>query len=267
MHEILYNLPPDSVVLDLGCQTGSFDAASFEFATVRVDLRADLSGPRGMFAQADAAKLPFRPRVFDAVVCNHGLEHFKEFKPALQEIGRVLKSNGALFVSVPDATTFQDRLYRWLAKGGDHINLFDNPRGLAAMLAWYSGLPHIATKVLYASFSFLNRRNARDPMPRRLLAVFPLRWECSLAVLTWMLRLLDRRIGTRASIYGWAMYFGNVPERVIPRPWTNVCVRCGQAHPSEWLEEIGAVRRRRLLLSWYRCPGCGASNFYSRDEL
>jgi SAM-dependent methyltransferase len=266
MHEILYNLPPDSPVLDLGCQMGSFDAAAFAFATIRVDLRAEAGGPRGAFVQADAAKLPFRSKVFDAVICNHGLEHFKEPGFAMQEIGRVLKRNGALFVSVPDATTFQDRLYRWLTRGGGHVNLFDNPGELARKLTWCSGLPHVATKVLCASFSFLNRRNARGPAPRRLLLLFALRWEFPLSVLTWTLRSLDLRLGTRASIYGWAMYFGNVPEPVVLRPWTNVCVRCGQAHPSEWLEEIGAIRRRWFLFSTYRCPGCGASNSYLRDR-
>lgn len=264
MHEILYHLPPASLVLDLGCSVGSFDAATFPFVSVRVDLEPLGGGRTGMFAQADAARLPFRARTFDAVVCNHGLEHFKELKHALQEIGRVLKCHGALFVSVPDATTLHDRLYRRVANGGGHVNLFNNPGELAAMLAWYSGLPHVATKILYASYSFLNRRNARDRAPKTL-ALLWWRWEAPLAVLTVMLRFLDRHLGTRTSIYGWAMYFGNVPEPVLPRPWTNVCVRCGQAHPSDWLAEIGAVRRKWLLSS-YPCPGCGASNFYSRDE-
>lgn len=257
MHEILYNLPPGSLVLDLGCSVGSFDAASFPFFTVRVDLEPLGASHSGAFAQADAARLPFRGRTFDAVVCNHGLEHFKELKPALQEIGRVLKRDGALFVSVPDATTLHDRLYRWVANGGGHVNLFDKPTELAAMLAWYSGLPHVATKVLYASYSYLNRRNARGRLWRC--------WEAPLAVLTAALRFLDRHFGSKTSIYGWAMYFGNVPEPVDPRPWTNVCVRCGQAHPSDWLAEVGAIRRKWLFPS-YLCPGCGASNFYTRDE-
>jgi SAM-dependent methyltransferase len=265
MHEILYNLPPHALVLDLGSQTGSYDAASFQFTTIRVDLRADMAGLRGAFAQADAAKLPFRPRTFDAVVCNHSIEHFKELKPTLQEIGRVLKRDGALFVSVPDATTIQDRLYRWLAKGGGHVNLFDKPDDLTGMLAWYSGLPHVATRVLSASFSFLNRRNRPCATRKRLLPLFALRWEFSLSVWTWALRSLDRRLGTRAGVYGWAMYFGNILEPVVPLPWTNVCVRCGGAHPAGWLEEIGAVRRRWLLFTSYRCPACGASNFYLKD--
>jgi SAM-dependent methyltransferase len=262
MHEILDHLPAAALVLDLGCSAGSFDAGAFPFLTVRVDLEPRRATPGAPMVQADAARLPFRARAFDAVVCNHGLEHFKELKPALQELGRVLKSGGALFVSVPDATTLQDRLYRWALKGGGHVNLFDKPVKLAEMLAWYSGLPHVATKTLHASFSFLNRRNTPRPGLRRWL-LFWWRWEGALAVLTAALRFVDRRCGAGTSVYGWAMYFGNVPEPVVLLPWTNVCVRCGQAHPSAWLAEIGAVRRR--LLSMYACPACGAANFYSKD--
>ncbi len=264
MHEILDHLPAGSLVLDLGCSAGSFDAGAYPFVTVRVDLEPRGATSGGPLVQADAARLPFRARVFDAVVCNHGLEHFKGLKPALQELGRVLKGGGALFVSVPDATTFQDRLYRWALKGGGHVNLFDQPAKLAEMLAWYSGLPHVATKTLHASFSFLNIRNT----PRRVLRswlLFWRRWEGALAVLTAALRFIDRRFGARTSVYGWAMYFGHVPEPVVAPPWTSVCVRCGQAHPSEWLAEIGALRRRWLFFSMYACPACGAANFYSRD--
>jgi SAM-dependent methyltransferase len=265
MHEILYHLPAGSLVLDLGCSTGSFNAAEFPFVTVRVDLEPQAASSGGALIQADAARLPFRGRAFDAIVCNHGLEHFQELKPALQEIGRVLKRRGALFVSVPDATTLQDRLYRWALKGGGHVNLFDKPAKLATMLAWYSGLPHVATKILHTSFSFLNRRNTPRPGLRRW-ALFWWRWDVALAVLTAILRFFDRQFGARTSVYGWAMYFGNVPEPVELRPWTNVCVRCGQAHSSDWLAEIGAVRRRWLFFSAYGCPGCGAFNFYTRDE-
>lgn len=265
MHEILYHLPAGSRVLDLGCSAGSFDAAAFPFVTVRMDLEPLGESCHGTGVQADAASLPFRGRAFDAVICNHGLEHFKRLKPALQEIGRVLKRDGALFVSVPDATTFQDRLYRWVTRGGGHVNLFDQPAALATMLAWYSGLPHVATKLLHTSYSFLNRRNRPRPLPRRPAFLW---WhgDGALALLTAVLRFFDRHFSSRTSVYGWAVYFGNVPEPVIPRPWTNVCVRCGQAHPSEWLAEIGAVRPRWFFFSSFACPACGTSNFYTRDE-
>lgn len=265
MHEILDHLPPDALVLDLGCYLGSFDSAEYPFTTIRTDLSPQSGGPCTNLVQADAARLPFRSRAFNAVICNHGLEHFTELKLTLQEIGRVLRNQGALFVSVPDATTFQDRLYRKLTKGGGHVNLFDSPVELTRKLEWYSGLPHIGARVLHTSFSYLNRRNVRGVIPLRLSAV-SWRWEVPLSLLSGVSRFIDRRFGARLSVYGWALYFGNVPERVARTPWSNVCIRCGQAHPSDWLMKIGAVGRKWSFFSSYKCPGCGASNFYSRDS-
>ena len=153
MREILSHLPPSAIVLDLGCSGGSFDNASYPFLTIHADLRSlDLDH----FVQADAARLPFKTASFDAVICNHGLEHLEELKPALQEIGRVLKREAALFIAVPDASTFTDHLYRWFYDGGGHVNRFRNQKELETMLAWYSGQSHVATRILYSSFSYLN---------------------------------------------------------------------------------------------------------------
>ena len=52
----------------------------------------------------------------------------------LAEIGRVLKPPGALYIAVPDASTFGDRLYRWLTWGGGHVNAFTSARELAATI-------------------------------------------------------------------------------------------------------------------------------------
>jgi hypothetical protein len=193
------------------------------------------------------------------------LEHFANLKPALQEIGRVVRRDGAVFVAVPDATTWADRIYRNLYRShGGHVNLFDSPAELAEMLSWYFGLPHVATRTLYCSFPFLNRRNtAYVHHPEMRFRGFPERF---LALLTGALRLLDQRWRTRASVYGWALYFGAVPEPVDPTPRTNVCVRCGQGHPAAWLAQLGVVKQKWNLLRYYHCPACGVANVYTRDH-
>src|SRR5262249_1864102 len=143
-------------------------------------------------------------------------------------------------------------------------NLFDKPDVLVRMLSWYSGQLHVATKILHASFSYLNRRNFRSHVPKRL-AIFGCKWEVQLSFLSGICRFLDRRFETRFSIYGWAVYFGNIPEAVLTQPWTNVCIRCGQGHASDWLAHIGAVQARRSYLPSYICPVCGANNLYTSD--
>lgn len=265
MHEILDHLPAGARVLDLGARDGSFPAEEYgRFLTVRVDLNRP-GGTAGRLVQADAAHLPFRSRTFDAAILNHSLEHIARLKPALQETGRVVKRQGAVYVAVPDASTLADRLYRKVYRhAGGHVNLFDSAGDLAKMLSWYFGLPHVATRTLCCAFAFLNRRNTRSSALRQELR-FGGMPERLLALLTGALRALDRRFHTRTTVYGWALYFGAVGEPVDPTIRTNVCIRCGQAHPAQWLRDLGLVRTKWKQLDYYHCPACGAPNLYSRD--
>lgn len=262
MHEILDHLAPHARVLDLGSETGSYPAAAYPFLTVCTD--RNRQQPRGLFIQADAAHLPFRARCFDAVIANHSLEHFGELKPALQELGRVLRNDGALFVAVPWARTLTDRLYRRLYPG-DHVNCFASAETLGETLAWYTGLRYCGSRTLYSSLPFLNRRNAKWHAPgwRGWPARAKLN-ESVLALLTRFLRGCDQRWGTRWSVYGWALYLGQVGERIDTQPWTNVCIRCGAGHESAWLLAAGRVSTGWLPSYW--CPQCGARNYFTRDE-
>jgi predicted RNA-binding Zn-ribbon protein involved in translation (DUF1610 family) len=249
MHEILRNLRPGSRVLDLGCASGSFPAVATPAEIVRVD--RDPGG--ATFVQADAAALPFAGGSFDAVISNHSLEHFVDLAGALREIGRVIRPGGSLFVAVPDASTFTDKLYRWLAKGGGHVNPFTSSQETAGMIATATRLPHRGTKTLCSSLSFMNRRNAPRPLPRRLMLVGG-GYERSLWLYVRISRTIDRLLNTRLSIYGWALYFGHIDESIGSEIWRNVCIRCGSGASAIELE---ACRERRRA---YRCPQCGALN-------
>jgi hypothetical protein len=250
------------VVLDLGSAEGSFDEALFpDLACIRVDLEPR-PGQSKHFVQADVARLPFRAQIADAVICNHSLEHFTALELSVQEIGRVIKPTGALFVSIPDCSTITDRLYRWLARGGGHVNQVDDPSGLIRTIESATDLPHCATRLLCTSLSFLNSRNPRAHVTNGLSNLG--NTEPALALITWLMRKLDKIFGTRTGVYGWAFYFGQVKEPIDARVWSNLCVRCGSAHSSEYLRTtnrvLGAVLRR------YVCPTCGAINLFTEDE-
>jgi hypothetical protein len=214
------------------------------------------------FVQGDGATLPFRSGLFAAVISNHSLEHVERLDDVLREIGRVLRPDGALYVAVPDVSTQTDRLYRWLARGGGHVNAFRSPIALAAKVEKATGLPHVATRVLCSSLSFLNRRNA--PQPRRALAIGG-GCEWTVFLYAWLSRRLDRFVGTRSSVYGWALYFGNISEPVGAETWLNVCIGCGAGHSALSLQQGNAVRHGVPGMRVFRCPACQTINPFADD--
>lgn len=263
MHEILSTLVPGSRVLDLGSGSGSFDAKRYALTVVGGDLEAP-SKRYANFVVCRAAQLPFKNGSFQALVLNHSLEHFDNLAGSLQEIGRVLAKPGFLYIAVPDASTLTDRVYRWLARGGGHVNQFSDPSIISRAVAASTGLRNTGTRVLCTSLSFLNRRNAVSKRPRKLL-LFANGHEGFLRLLTYVLRCVDRQLRWRTSIYGWAFYFGDL-DGLDLSAWSNVCVRCGSGHPSSLLKNTGRVIRRRLRPSIYLCPQCNARNFFTDDK-
>jgi SAM-dependent methyltransferase len=268
MRRLIDRLPPRAQVLDLGAGAGSFPVHRDDLCVVRLDIQRPHALGSGCYVLADAACMPFRAHSFDLIVSNHSLEHFAGLEATLGEIGRTLKPAGALYIAVPDATTLTDGIYRWLGRGGGHVNPFRSPEEVVALVERVSGFKHRGTTVLYSSLSFLNSYNFVSPPPRRI-ALFAFGNERFLAVLTWFLRWFDRCFGTRLSRYGWSFRFGDTGPEEPAKPWVNVCVRCGSGHPEAYLRktstasESGAVRRR--FLETYRCPQCGAFNLLSPE--
>jgi len=258
VHEILRRLPPGAYVLDLGSRTGSFPRGGLNGTAVCVDAEIPADRPP-LFVAARAEALPFRDRQFTAVISNHSLEHFDGLDESLHEIGRVMAPDGFLYIAVPDSSTITDRIYRLLARGGGHVNAFTSASKLAARVQQRTGLAHAGTRVLCTSLSFLNRANIQGP-PQRLLLLFGNGAEPLLRVLTYGFRLVDRILRTRTCVYGWALYFGRGLE-IETETWTNVCVRCGSAHASDWLRQKQLVSGRA-----YRCPRCGAKNYFTPDQ-
>ncbi len=206
MLELIDNLPSGARVLDLGARTGSFSTTRTDVAIVRLDLEIPAARQPGAYVSGDAALMPFADAVFDVVISNHSLEHFCELERTVREIGRVIRQSGSLYVAVPDATTLTDRIYRWLGKGGGHVNAFRSPEEVAALIEKGTHLPLRGTTVLYSSLSFLNDHNFTSRPPRKI-ALFGFGNEYFLALLLHGLRCVDRVRGTRLSVYGWSFLF------------------------------------------------------------
>ena len=260
MTELVERVPAGGRVLDLGARSGSFETERKDLTIVRADLEAAASSAAGFYVVADAARLPFAAGAFDLIVSNHSLEHFVELAATVREIGRVLRHDGALFVAVPDATTLTDRIYRWLGKGGGHVNAFRSPDEVVAIVERLAGVAHRGTRTLYSGLSFLNAHNFTSRPPRKI-ALFGFGNERFLAVFVWLLRWADRRWKTRLSHYGWSFYFGSAEAPRTAEDWMNVCVRCGAGHSQAYLEAQRALNEG----AWYRCPACGGANLLTRE--
>jgi SAM-dependent methyltransferase len=254
LHEILHHLPPGSFVLDLGSRFGSFPAEATAAHVVRLDLDSPHL-PNGV--AGDARCLPFRDHAFQAIIANHSLEHVEGLEAALREIGRVLAPDGALYIAVPDSSTLCDKLYRWLAQGGGHVNAISDPDLFSRQITVATGLAVVARRTLHTSYSYLNAENVQTPSRKMLLLGGGRPWLLR-AASRWM-RRLDRAFGWRTTVYGWAFYAGRINEPVSLEARSNVCIRCGAGHASAVLQPIVDAAQR------YRCPLCATENSYLPD--
>jgi SAM-dependent methyltransferase len=105
------NQPLESLVLDLGCNTGKWsrELARKKLNVIGVDLDLgalregniqNTENWRPQFANASAEALPLSSGKFDAVICLDMLDIVPDDCRAIQEIYRVLKPGGQLIITV-----------------------------------------------------------------------------------------------------------------------------------------------------------------------
>ena len=134
-------------VLDLGCRSGALAQhllAGNEVVGVDVDAaaleRAKERGIEPVLADVDEP-LPFEDASFDAAVAGELFEHLRFPDALVDEILRVLRSDGVLVGSVPNAFRLQSRLrfLRGHAPEDDptHLRLF-SPAAVRELLARFT---------------------------------------------------------------------------------------------------------------------------------
>ena len=98
-------------ILDLGCGTGrhtvylikqGFKVYGCDCSQKALDILREIA-PEIELKKCDMASLPYENDVFDAVLCHQVIQHAKseDIKKAVNEIERVLKNGGSLYLSVP----------------------------------------------------------------------------------------------------------------------------------------------------------------------
>lgn len=174
MHEHLKALGAGSLVLDLGCGNGSFRYSDFmHVQIVALDLTepAAASGwPQHVrFRQGSAEALPFPDGTFDLVIANFVFEHTADFTRAITEAERVLVPGGTLYLSVPNAKSFEDELYRALFAGGGHLQRF-GLRSILRTVYTHTGLKLMAFADWPAGFTFFEGREGLRQFTLALVA-------------------------------------------------------------------------------------------------
>jgi SAM-dependent methyltransferase len=267
LREVIAALPVGARVLDAGCGPGSWPYA------LRPDL--DITGfdikfppgppPRSALvrvARADLAALPFRSDGFDLTVCHYVLEHVTELEACCDELVRVTRPGGTLYLSVPRAAAFDDRLYRFAGyfakyalmkfkKRIEHQQRFD----LAGLLERFRrrGMEVTAHAFVPAGFSWMNDPRTKplqgaftDALARLHRAGGPDLADAANFVLTFT------RTGT--AVTGEAARDTRMPGG---RRVTHVCRQCGE----HAIVDAAAPWPER-----WTCPWCGEANPFGRPR-
>jgi 2-polyprenyl-3-methyl-5-hydroxy-6-metoxy-1,4-benzoquinol methylase len=129
-------------VLDIGCATGALLAALADRGWDAWGV--EIAAPQAAYARRERKlrvwELPleenrFDPNSFDVVLASHLIEHLNDPAGFIAEVRRVLKPRGRFFVTTPNITGFQARLFRnrWRSAIFDHLYLF-SIKTLSALL-------------------------------------------------------------------------------------------------------------------------------------
>ena len=248
LHEVIEALPAGARVLDAGCGPGSWNYSDRgDLGLTGFDLKFPPGPPApranlGVF-RGDLARLPIRDGSFDLTVCHYVLEHVTELGACCDELARVTRAGGTLYLSVPRAAAFDDRLYRFagyfakvallkLHKRIEHQQRFSTPGLLDLFYARGFDLEGYAR--VPAGFSWMN-----DARTKPLQGPFT-------AFVAWWHRLTGADLGADANVVMRWRKTGAIGVRRV----THVCRECGEhsvLEGSPWPDR-------------WTCPWCGRPN-------
>lgn len=151
-------------VLDIGCGNGEIgkvfiDTKNKVYGVDIEDVRRKNSGIK--FKMVDSAKIPYKNDSFDIVISNHTIEHIPEQAEHLNEMRRIVKKTGLVYLATPNKSSpfmrghvGNDMVLHWpemiplFEKHGftvheQSINVIKNPEkyGLNAKYAKYCPTP------------------------------------------------------------------------------------------------------------------------------
>jgi len=128
-------------VLDIGCATGALleylRTQGWHVTGVEISPSGEYArNERGLDVRSSVLEeTGFSDNSFDCVLASHLIEHLNDPRLFLTEVHRILKKDGQFFITTPDISGFQARLYgsKWRSAIFDHLYLFST-RTLIKML-------------------------------------------------------------------------------------------------------------------------------------
>ena len=186
-------LPTTTRVLDAGCGEGVI----VEEYAGRIDITGvDANYSSSRVLQGSLTSLPFPDGSFDRALCLDVLEHlsFEDQPRALQELFRILRPGGELFVSVPNLAHLQSRIQfllrgRLIRTASEFKHPGDRPIVEYLRLARGAGFTLVGRQGIFPTIPVLThyiRRHPRALLPvhRALTLLLPVPGWCLLNLLT-----------------------------------------------------------------------------------
>ncbi|MFB0544682.1 MAG: methyltransferase domain-containing protein, partial [Asgard group archaeon] len=96
---------PNAKVLDVGGGERQLSLPNF--------LNLDMTKNKYVDVMADAHHFPFKDNMFDFIICEHLLEHARKPWIVIEDIHRILKQGGFVYVEVPFTTPYHGRPHHY----------------------------------------------------------------------------------------------------------------------------------------------------------
>lgn len=119
-------------VLDVGCAYGfmlerfpdSFDKFGVDVSEYAINIAKNRLPSVAFTVSNVEDSLPFQKESFDIIICNDVLEHLENPAVALENIKRVLKKGGILYINTPNLNSFRKKVLGFADKMEHHISMF-----------------------------------------------------------------------------------------------------------------------------------------------
>ena len=121
-------------VLDVGCAYGfmlkrfpdSFQKFGIDVSKYAISVAKKRLSSATLKIRSAEEKLPFEEDFFDMILFNDVLEHLENPKIALENIYKVLKKDGILYITTPNLNIVRKKIFRYADEKEHHISLFSD---------------------------------------------------------------------------------------------------------------------------------------------